>query len=91
MYNHYVSGRFVMKKIFFSLHRSSKAVLVIGAVAMALVLFASTVLFVGAGRVFDYYPAVEISEKLLAGVRPMSVAVSAGSLSLEYLAKRKDS
>lgn len=80
-----------MKKIFFSLHRSSKAVLVIGAVAMALVLFASTVLFVGAGRVFDYYPAVEISEKLLAGVRPMSVAVSAGSLSLEYLAKRKDS
>lgn len=90
MYNHYVSGRFVMKKIFFSLHRSSKAVLVIGAAAMALVLFASTVLFVGAGRVFDYYPAVEISEKLLAGVRPMSVAVSAGSLSLEYLAKRKE-
>lgn len=78
-----------MKKIFFSLHRSSKAVLVIGAIALISVLCASTVLFVGAGRMFDYYPAVEISEKLLAGVRPMSVAVSAGSLSLEYFAKKK--
>ena len=50
----------------------------------------STVLYIGAGDWFDYYRAVDISEKLLAGVRPVSVGVCVGSLCLEYSARRRE-
>ncbi|MBQ2904213.1 MAG: hypothetical protein IJE48_07430 [Clostridia bacterium] len=72
------------------IHRKSKHFLVTGTAAVIAVLFASTLLYLGAGRMFDYYIATDISEKLLAGVRPLSVAVCSGALGIEYFFKRKD-
>lgn len=78
-----------MKKIFKDIHRPARRVLVIGWLIVAAVLAASTVFYIGAGRAFDYYSAVEISGKLLASVRPLAIAVCASSLGLEYRAIRK--
>lgn len=81
-----------MKRIFKEIHRPARRVFVIGWLIVAAVLAASAVLYIGAGRVFDYYSSVEISEKLLASVRPLAIAVCALSLGLEYRARHsKDS
>lgn len=81
-----------MKEIFKDIHAPARRVFVIGWLIVAAVLAASTVFYIGAGRAFDYYSAVEISEKLLASVRPLAIAVCASSLGLEYRAKHsKDS
>lgn len=80
-----------MKNFFSHIHRPAKLVFVIGWSAIIIMLAASTVLYIGAGELFDYYEAVDISEKLLAGVRPVCIAVCAGSLGLEYFARRKES
>lgn len=78
-----------MKKAI-KLHRISKRILIIGAAAVVSVLLASTVFHLGAGWLFDYYSATDISEMLLASVRPLSVTVCAGSVGIEYFLKRKD-
>lgn len=79
-----------MKKILSRIHRPARCVFIIGAVSVVIMLLASTLLYIGAGRLFDYYSAVEISEKLLAMSRPVSVGACAGSLGLEYFSKRKE-
>lgn len=73
------------------IHRNSKRFLIIGSITVALVILASTVLYIGAGRLFDYYLATDISEKLLAASRPLSVAVCVGSVGIEYFFKKKES
>lgn len=78
-----------MRNILKNVHRSAKIVLIIGWIATVVVVALSTVLYIGAGRVFDYYSAVEISEKLLTSARPLSVAVFAVSTGLEYSLKKK--
>lgn len=78
-----------MKEILKNVHRPAKLALVTGWVVIAIILIASTVLYIGAGGVFDYYSAVDMSEKLLAAVRPVSVAVFAVSTGIEYCSKRK--
>ena len=78
-----------MKKILSGIHRPARLAFVIGAAAVIIVLAVSTLLYIGAGRLFDYYSAVAVSEKLLAGVRPLSVGVCLGSLGLEYFSKQK--
>lgn len=90
MYNFYI-GRFNMKNTTLKIHRCSKRFLIIGAAAVIAILLASTVLYIGAGRIFDYYSATDISENLLASVRPLSVTVCAGSLGIEYFFKTKES
>lgn len=72
------------------IHRKSKLLLIAGTAAVVTVLLASALLYFGAGRSFDYFIATDISEKLLAGVRPLSVAVCIGSLGTEYFLIRKD-
>ena len=67
----------------------AKRILVAGTVTVLTVILVSAVLYIGAGRMFDYYIATDISEKLLAASRPISVSVCAGSVSLEYFLKRK--
>lgn len=79
-----------MRKILSFIHRPAKRVLFIGASIIFLMLIVSTVLYIGAGVLFDYYSAVDLSENLLAGVRPAAIAVSAGSLALEYSSRKKD-
>lgn len=79
-----------MKKILKNVHRPAKQALVIGWILIAIILIASTVLYIGAGGAFDYYSAVDLSEKLLAAVRPVSVAVFAVSTGIEYCSKRKN-
>ena len=79
-----------MKQIMLQVHRNSKRILIIGSVIVAAVLISSTVLYIGAGRFFDYYSATEISEKLLTSVRPLSLAVSAGSIGSEYYIRHKN-
>lgn len=79
-----------MRKILSLIHRPAKRALFIGTLIIFLMLIASTVLYIGAGVLFDYYSAVDLSENLLAGVRPASVAVSLGSLGLEYSSRKKE-
>lgn len=79
-----------MKKIFSQIHRPAKRAFIIGWIIVFAMLAASTVLYIGAGNLFDYYAAVDISEKLLAGVRPVVVGVCLGSLALEHYSKSKE-
>ena len=79
-----------MKKILSQIHRSSKGVFIAGWMVVLVMLAASTVLYIGAGNVFDYYISVEISEKLLSGVRPVCIAVCLVSLTIEYLLKNRN-
>jgi hypothetical protein len=39
---------------------------------------------------FDFHIAIDISEKLLAASRPISVTVCAGAIGIEYFFKRKE-
>ena len=79
-----------MKKVFSQMHRCAKNVFISGWIIVFIMLTVSAVLYIGAGNLFDYYISVYISEKLLAGVRPVSVAVCLGSLALEYYSKQKE-
>ncbi len=78
-----------MRKIFKEIHAPARRVFVIGWLIVAAVIIVSAVLYIGAGRVFDYYSSVEISEKLLASARPASIGVCVSALSLEYCSIRK--
>lgn len=79
-----------MKKILSRIHRPARLIFISGAVLVAFMIFLSTLLHVGAGRMFDYYFAVEASEKLLALSRPVCVFVCIGALGSEYFSKRKE-
>ncbi len=78
-----------MKEILKNVHRPAKYVFIIGWIAIAAVVITSTVLYIGAGEVFDYYSAVALSEKLLTSARPISVGVFAASTCVEYCLKKK--
>ena len=78
-----------MKEILKNVHRPAKYVLIIGWIIIAAIIAASTVLYIGAGEIFDYYSAVDMSEKLLTSARPVSVAVFAVSTGIEYYSKKK--
>ena len=78
-----------MKKIFREIHRPARRVFVIGWLIVAAVVIVSAVLYIGAGRMFDYYFSVEISEKLLASARPVSIGVCVSAIGLEYCSIRK--
>lgn len=79
-----------MKKIFSQVHRPAKRAFVMGWIIVIVMLAASTILYIGAGDCFDYYAAVDISEKLLAWVRPACIAVCSCSLALEYRSLRSE-
>ncbi len=79
-----------MKKVLSNIHRPARRIFFSGSAAVVLMLFASTLFYIGAGRFFDYFLSIEISEMLLEGVRPLSVAVCAGSLATEYFLKQKN-
>lgn len=79
-----------MKEILSGLHRPTRRILIIGGLLTAAVVAASAFLYLGAGRLLDYYPCVDLSEKLLAASRPLGVAVCAGTLGSEYLAKQRE-
>lgn len=79
-----------MKEIFSHIHRISKTLVITGWSAVILMLAASIILYSGAGRWFDYYTSVEISEKLLELVRPVCVTVSIGCIAAEHLIKQKN-
>ena len=78
-----------MREILKNAARNTKKVLITGWIIIAVMLAASTVFYIGAGELFDYYSAVDLSEKLLTSVRPVSVAVFAASTGVEYCLKRK--
>ncbi len=78
-----------MKEILKNVHFPAKLALTVGWIIIAIILIASTVLYIGAGEAFDYYSAVDMSEKLLTAVRPVSVAVFAVSTGIEYCSRRK--
>ncbi len=80
-----------MRKFFASVHRPARRVMIIGWITVALIVAVSTVLYIGAGAVFDYYSAIEISETLLAFSRPVAVAVCVVSLLSEYRSRQKES
>lgn len=78
-----------MKKLLKEINRGARRTLITGGALIAAVLAASVFLYLGAGRLFDYYGAMDISEKLLASVRPLGVAVCASSLGIEYSSRRR--
>ncbi len=79
-----------MKKILSRIHRPARFVFIFGALSVIIMIVLSTLLYIGAGRVFDYYSAVDASEKLLAFSRPVSVGVCTGSLGIEYFLKHRE-
>ncbi|MBR4858121.1 MAG: hypothetical protein IKU08_02925 [Clostridia bacterium] len=79
-----------MIKIFKNLHRRTKITFAVCWTAVILILSASAVLYIGAGGIFDYYAAVDLSESLLALCRPASVIAFLASLGCEYAAKQKN-
>ena len=79
-----------MKKILSCVHRSARLVFISGTVLAVVMVFVSALFHVGAGRVFEYYCAVDASEKLLALSRPVFVSICAGSLGLEYFFRHKN-
>lgn len=78
-----------MKKILSVVHRSTKVTFALGEALVVFLLVVSTVFYFGAGRIFDYHFAIDVSEKLLESVRPLSVLVGVGSLGLEYYLRQK--
>lgn len=76
-----------MKNILTQINSASKNIFIIGSFAVALVVAASAVLYLGAGTFWDYYKCIVASEKLLALSRPMSVTVCVTALLLEYRSK----
>ena len=79
-----------MKKILASVHRSARLIMISGWAAVAAIVIASAVLYIGAGEMFDYYSAIKTSENLLALSRPAAVAVCTFSLLAEYRSKQKN-
>jgi len=77
-----------VRKILKNLHRRTKITVAVCWSAVILMLAASTVLYIGAGGIFDYYTAVDLSESLLALCRPASVIAFLASLGSEYAAKK---
>lgn len=80
-----------MKNITDKIHTPAKRVLIIGFAVIALMIAVSALLYVGAGRFFDYYSVIGISEGMLSGVRPLGVFVCLGSVGAEYVSRQKES
>lgn len=78
-----------MKKISAPVNKTARRVFVLGWIAVALIVAASTVLYIGAGDFLDYYSAVDASEILLAFSRPAGVSVCVSSLLIEYCSSKK--
>lgn len=76
-----------MKNILTQINSASKHIFILGSFAVALVVAASAVIYLGAGTFWDYYTCIALSEKLLALSRPMSVTVCVTALLLEYRSK----
>ncbi len=77
-----------MKTIFENLHRRTKYVVILSWTTVVILLFASTLFYIGAGRMFDYHFAVDLSENLLALCRPAAIAACLASLISEHSARR---
>ena len=75
-----------MKTIFKNLHRRTKYIVVLSWAAVTIMLFSSTLLYIGAGRIFDYHFAVDLSETLLTLCRPASVFACIASIVSEHCA-----
>ncbi len=77
-----------MKTIFKKLHRRTKYIVIFSWAAVLIMLFASTLLYIGAGKTFDYHSAVDASEILLTLCRPASVFACLASLISEHYARQ---
>ena len=77
-----------MKNILSAAHPLSRYILIFGGVAVMLTVSASALTYLGSGILWDYYQGMYFADKLLECTRPLSVAVSAASLCVEYRAKR---
>lgn len=76
-----------MKDILSEINPISKHIFLIGFITAVLIVAASAVLYFGAGRLWDYYFCIPLSEKLLAASRPAGVSACASALLVEYRTK----
>lgn len=77
-----------MKSIIAKLHPAARLIITLGGLATGGILIASCVLYFGAGSLFEYYPAIELSELLLTASRSIGVIVCVCALGAEYRCKQ---
>lgn len=76
-----------MKSIIAKLHPAARLIFTLGGLTTAGILIASCVLHFGAGSLFEYYPAIELSELLLTASRSAGVIVCICAVVAEYRCK----
>ena len=76
-----------MKDIFSEINPISKHIFFVGFITAILIVAASAVLHYGAGRIWDYYFCISLSERLLAASRPAGVSACISALLVEYRVK----
>lgn len=79
-----------MKSIIDKLHPAARLIFTLGGLATAGILAASCVLYFGAGSLFEYYPAIELSELLLTASRSTGVIVCICAIGAEYRSKHTE-
>lgn len=67
-----------------ALAKLTKRLLIAGGILVISLLTASTVTYIGAGTLFEYYAAMALSGTLLGYVRTAAVLLCAGALASEY-------
>ena len=79
-----------LKNILNRISPVSKRIFIIGFSAAVLIVAVSAVIYFGAGREWDYYLCISLSEKMLAASRPVITSTCICALLVEYRAKTCD-
>lgn len=80
----------ILKSTFSHIHLSARLILIIGGLLTVAAVAASALLHFGAGKIFDYYFAADLSERLLAASRPIGVISCCSALAAQYRKKQKE-
>ncbi len=77
-----------MKSIIKKLHTATRLIVTVGGLTTVGILIASCVFYFGAGNIFEYYPAIELSELLLTASRSLGVLACGCAIVAEYRCNR---
>ena len=77
----------ILKNILDIINPVSKHIFIIGFATAILIVAVSAVIYFGAGREWDYYLCISLSEKMLAASRPVITSTCISALLVEYRSK----